>query len=76
MPKGVKTITTERVHFHKCGCGYEVSDVSKKLVELKGKLHSKKCNVREELDVGRIRLPIGITQHNTNLNQTDVLNLR
>jgi hypothetical protein len=71
MPKGLKTITTGYTTFHRCVCGYDIEDVSKKLIEMKKKLHRKKCQEWNKEDVGRIDvgildLPRGMNQHQVN----------
>jgi hypothetical protein len=71
MPKGNTTITTGYTTFHRCVCGYDIEDVSKKLIDLKKKLHRKKCQEWKKEDVvqnnvGILDLPRGMNQHQVN----------
>jgi hypothetical protein len=71
MPKGSKTRTTGYTTFHHCPCGFDIEDSSNKLIEMKKKLHRKKCNEWKDanianLNLGRIDLPVGKNGHHIN----------
>jgi hypothetical protein len=71
MPKGAKKTYYLGSSFHLCSCGYAIENACKKLIEMKRKLHRKICskwkqdNV-ESIDIGRVNLSMGQTQHNVN----------
>ena len=54
MPKGNKTITIGYTTFHGCPCGYDIEDVSSKLIEMKKRLHRKKCQQWKEEGIKEI----------------------
>lgn len=79
MPKGNTLITTGYTTFHRCVCGYDIEDVSKKLIDLKKKLHRKKCQEWKKEDVvvnnvGILDLPPCMNQHQVNRDANRVRN--
>lgn len=71
MPKGSKVITTEYSRFHICNCGYQIQGV-KSLINMKIKLHRKKCNTWKEdgavtYSHGDIDLMPGYNKHHVNM---------
>jgi hypothetical protein len=51
MPKGAKTLTLGYTSFHRCACGYDIEDAQPKLIEMKKRLHRKKCKEWNKEDV-------------------------
>jgi hypothetical protein len=71
MPKGTKMLYSCRTTFYLCPCGYAIENNSKKLIEMKTKLHKKMCSKLEQdnveiIDIGRINLSVGQNQHHIN----------